>query len=233
MPNINTILLICIIFMYSCGISENESKSETNKSEEVNAELLLELINKDDSINKTTNKSDSDSSKFVHAFENIYFGDQSPVFESIYYLNEIPYTIGASSYREDNGLYGFKLIAQNAYIQSIYPTIKDELIRVISLKYSSGKKYYEKVDGEIDRIISRKYSNDNGVSQPKDWYDIIYLHKWEKNGIVIKLGYKIDYDDKVETKPLFRPILSFLYIPFSKQSKKVIDSLHNEESNKF
>jgi hypothetical protein len=233
MKKIILFILIYVICLNSCGPSINENNIKLSQSDAENAEPPQEPLINTIGITKSNSITRIDSSKFVRAFDDIYFGNKSQKFKSIYYLNNVSYSICESSYSIEHELCSFKLLSQYAYLQSSYPSIRDELISVISLKYSSGKKYYEKIDGVIDRTFARNMSNDNGASQPKDWYDIIYIHKWEKNGIVIKLGYKIDYDTKLDNKALFRPILSFLYLPYSKQSKQILDSIQKGEANKF
>ena len=228
----NTInLILCITLLFSCNQVEKNSrvvlKSQANYEEE-----LSNNLQEPDTTNLRPIENPIDSNMLIKAFDDIYFGDKKVGSKEIFYLNNISYSLFSAKY-SDLGLSYFSLLSPDPYYESSYGVIKEEVLKTISNKYSYGKKCFLRRDGTIDRHYEKL--GDEDMYQQKDKYDVVFEHKWEKDGIVIFFGYQTFYykNNHPTSEKLYKPMLQFEYTPYLNSEKKQNDSIINWESNKF
>lgn len=225
-------ILIELIFL-SCG--QQEIKIE-NKAENTGTQkFTLDTTVRENILNDTNAYKKFDSSKFVRAFEDIYFGDQRIGSKQTYYINDMPYRTLNSSF-EDGGLAEFTLIANYPLNEQLFNDYKLNAIKIISKKFASPKYINEIKDGMVDRMFAENANKSaKNTIIPKDKYNIIYNYQWIKQDVSIKLGFQIDYnnDASIFNEKVYSPVINFKYLPAAQKKVKKEEQLLIKEADKF
>ena len=181
-----------LLFLLSCNGANDNNIRSTSAEYKSNLDSLkkAERINDLEKI---------DSSKFIKAFDDIYFGtppQHSNYDQKQYSINGIEFEFRDSKYSEDFGLYKFMLdrVAKNNFN---YMTQEiNDIKKIIEISYPEGQKIQEVYKNGLQANV-RKYElhyKPELIKLSDDLSDEVYIYKFIKKEISIKLGYEIDYD---------------------------------------
>lgn len=240
------IIILTILSLFSCNGGGNKN-DETVEQDTLTP--MIKYLKESDSLEKEKFKKDSlnrlkaDTLKKIKAFDNIYFRTNNVHFKDKYFLDNIPFQVGSSSYHKDL-LYNFELrtfdppgIDYEYKNQTI-----NRLISIINIKYKEPKKISKFFKSEpLDRLFQE---SENNLPKPSDDNNLYINYEWIKGDVRVRLGHKIFYEKSKKSSPndeyyrkMFIPIIQFQDLKIAKNANKANEDNDMEgiknDGNKF
>jgi len=195
-----------------------------------------------------------DSTKLVKAFDNIYFGTKSieEYRHTWYSINGNQFSFGSWDSTEEFGLYHFIFITNQESFDEL-PEKINGIKKTIELSYPEGQKIRElykanlKGTGDWQHLLDATANHSNRIKLPDDDCDEIYIYKFIKKRILIKLGYIIGYNYKYRTdndahadssriigfEKMFQTKVSFTLLSVARKVESKEDSLSRQNDIEY
>lgn len=187
-------ILIVLLHLSSCNEKDNISTDITSIDTPVHNNVP-ETIVRDKVIL-------IDSSRLRRGFDNIYFGVpelQNEYKETNYTINDEPFSF-YGYYMDEVGLFSFTLTGTYSREFESLSLLIQQTKSIIEKSYPKGEIIYEEVQsmlGQISSEASHRVDSEYHIlnaPHPRDASKEVYLYKFLKNNISVKLGYIIKYE---------------------------------------
>lgn len=201
-------IILLLSFFTSCSNNNSKVSELTEKDSSYQIKNFIDTnlidsarVNFDTTLtNINSPHQKTDSSKFIKAFDDIYFGTKASIKTGNpqYSVENIPFKILTSSYEDDFGLYTFILVSDVSYDPSEIDKSMIVIKHIIDIKYLSSRNMYEEFETDpIANLLLKegKKQNENlGLVDNSDQGLIVNKLIWSKNNIIIKYGQMLDFE---------------------------------------